>query len=198
MFDIGLDYTIEDVNAYWRGFLRKRPGRRGPKEATSRVLRFGGWFFTVGGVLSIIAVPLLMGKLEIPGLMGLLLRTPLEGVLEIFIGVAIFRQGRRPTGRAPYPRWVNRAGKKYQESGKLYSCRFTEDGVWIHGSRSDHRYDCEFLEALWEDADRFYLVLSSKMGAYVLNKGRFREGDPAGLPAYWAERAGKPVGMALP
>lgn len=193
-FDISLDYTIEDINAYWRGFMWKRPGRRGPREASPRMLRFGSWFFLVGGVISLFAWPMFRDlDLSGGGLLGLMLRTPLAGAAELAVGLSLLRQSRRPSGGPPYPRWVNRAWKKYRESGCLYNCRFTEDGVWIHDSKSDHRYDYEFLEALWEDADRFYLVLPGSRGLYILSKARFNAGDPADLPVFWAERTGKPV-----
>lgn len=196
-FDINLDYTIEDFNAYWRDFRRKRAGHRAPKEASPRVLRFGGWFFVVGGAVSVAAAPLLMRDLDIPGLMGLLMCTPLGGVLELAVGLSLLRQSRRPPGGPPYPRWVNRAWKKYRESGRLYNCRFTEDGVWIHDSKSDHRYDYEGLEALWEDPERFYLVLPGNRGLYVLNKARFTAGAPEDLPALWRARTGKAVEEVL-
>lgn len=197
-FDISLDYTIEDLNAYWRGFMRKRPERRGAKEASPRALRLGGWFFIVGGVVSLFAWPMFRDHLDLSmrGLEGLLLflmRTPLAGVLELALGISLLRQSRQPPEGPPYPRWVNQAWKKYQESGRLYNCRFTEDGVWVHDSKSDHRYDYEALEALWEDPDRFYLVLPGNRGLYVLNKARFTAGSPEDLPGFWAERTGKAV-----
>ena len=191
-FKISLDYTIEDIAAYWRGFMQKRPGRRAVREASPRALRLGGWFFLVGGAVSLLAWPMFR-DLVLPGLFGLMLRTPLAGLLEVGIGLSLLRQSRQSPGGPPYPRWVNRAWKKYQETGPLYTCCFTEDGAWIHDCKSDHRYRYEALEALWEDGERFYLVIPGSRGLYILNKHRFALGNPADLPAFWTERTGKAV-----
>jgi len=72
-----------------------------------------------------------------------------------------------------------------------------EDGVWIHDSRSSRRYGYESLERLWKDADRFYLVLSRRGGAYILSKERFTAGAPEDLPDWWEERTCKPVERVL-
>lgn len=209
-FKIDLDYTRDDLTAYWYGFVWKRAGKPlslsdDPPQWARRLGRFFCWFFIVMGAVSIVN-SLVQGQRMRTGEAGLLwnlmLSTPLGGVLEIAFGAGCLRAlGQDPAERRkapPYPRWVERTWKKYRESGRLYSCRFTEEGIWIHDSRSDHRYDYEFIEALWEDADRFYLVLSNRAGSYILNKARFITGDPADLPAFWQAHTGKTVGVVTP
>ena len=135
-FKISLDYTIEDIAAYWRGFMQKRPGRRAVREASPRALRLGGWFFLVGGAVSLLAWPMFR-DLGLPGLFGLMMRTPLAGLLEVGIGLSLLRQSRQSPGGPPYPRWVNRAWKKYRETGRpgwIFMRRSFWGGSWPKSS----------------------------------------------------------------
>lgn len=172
-FEIRLDYTVEDFEAYWQAFVRKRPGTPAQKQASPRMHRNAGLVFLVIGAASWIWV------------------TPLMGIPELILGGLLVYSGWYFGRPGAASRWAKKTWKKYQESGRLYQCRFTDGGVWVHDSRSDHRYDYEFIEALWEDADRFYLVISRKTGTYILNKAKFTEGDPSDLPALWQEQTGK-------
>ncbi len=204
-FEIRLDYTIEDFVAFWYGFVRKKAGeplrRANDPPGWARSLgRACAWFFLVMGAVSIVNSLVQGQRMRMDGmglLWNLMLTTPLGGMVEIAFGWLALRALRQAPAeyllRPPYDPWVRRTWKKYRESGPLYSCRFAEDGVWIHDSKSDHRYDYGFLETLWEDGDRFYLALPGRSGAYILNKARFTAGEPEELPAFWRERTGKAV-----
>ena len=209
-FEISLDYTIEDLAAFWYGFIRKKAGKPlslsddPPKWARGLGCFFCGFFIVMGAVS--VVNSLIQGRrmyMEEAGLLwNLFLTTPLGGLVEMAFGgwgLWVLRQA--PAAyllRPPYSRWVRNAWKKYQAGGPLYRCQFAGDGVWVHDSKSDHRYDYEFIEALWEDPERFYLVLSNRAGAYILSKARFTTGAPADLPAFWQARTGKPVLPATP
>ena len=51
-FEISLDYAIEDLEAYWRAFVWKKPGTPPQKQASPRMHRNAGLVFWVMGVLS--------------------------------------------------------------------------------------------------------------------------------------------------
>lgn len=176
-FEISLDYTVEDFEAYWRAFVWKKPGTPAQKQASPRMHRNAGLVFLATGALSWIWV------------------SPLVGVPELILGGLLIYSGWYTGRPEAASRWARRVWKKYRESGQLYECRFAEDDVWVRGSKSDHRYDYETLEALWEDAERFYLVLSGCGGTYILSKERFTAGAPEDLPGLWEERTGRPVGQ---
>lgn len=178
-FEISLDYTIEDLEAYWRAFVWKKPEVPEQKRASPRMHRNAGLVFLALGALFWIW------------------GTPLAALPELIVGGLLLYSGWYFGRPGAASRWANKNWKKLQESGRLYQCRFTEDGVWVHDSKSDHRYDYEGLEALWEDADRFYLVLSRRGGTYILNKSRFTAGAPEDLPAWWEEQTGKPAERIL-
>ena len=210
-FEIKLDYTVEDFAAYWYGFVRKRAGKPlsrsdDPPKWARGLGKFFSWFFIVMGVVSVLN-SLLQGRRmyseELGLLFSLLLAPPLGGALEIAFGVFCLRALRQGPQeylmKPPYSRWVRRSWKRYQETGPMYSCRFTEDGVWVHDCRSDHRFDYAFLDNLWEDGEHFYLQLSGRPGpVYILPKRGFTEGVPEDLPAFWKERTGKDVLAATP
>ena len=178
-FEISLDYTIADLEAYWQAFVRKKPGTPAQKQASPRMHRNAGLvFLTLGALIWILIAPLA----ALPEL--------IVGGLLLYSGWYLGRPGAAS-------RWAQKNWKKLQESGRLYQCRFTEDGVWVHDSKSDHRYNYETLEALWEDTNCFYLVLSRRLGSYILRKERFTAGAPEDLPGWWEERTGKPVGRVL-
>lgn len=176
-FEIELDYSIEDLEAYWQAFVWKEPGMPGQKRASPRMHRNVGLTFLILGGLSWIWVNPFLG---IPAM--------IVGCLMIYSGWHLGRPGAAS-------RWAGKTWKAYQEAGGgLQRCRFGEDGVWVHDSKSDHRYDYEGLGTLWEDPERFYLILSGgRRYTYVLNKRRFTAGEPEDLPAFWRERTGKPV-----
>ena len=173
-FDIKLDYSLEDLDAYWKAFYQKQPGKPGQKRASPRVHRNLGLFFLAIGLLTAVWMSWLMGGLEI--------------ILGLMLLYSWYWLSRPPSSS----RWAKRVWKKYQASGELYNCCFTEDGVWIHDSKSDHRYDYDALEALWEDGERFYLLRPGN-GAFILRKNAFTQGRPEDLPACWTARTGKPV-----
>ena len=176
-FEIKLDYTIDDIQAYWKSFVQKKPDQKRPETASPKQMRWIGVFFLAAGLLT--AVMLSVGM----------------GILEIVLGaVLVFGSWRaaRPANPA-CSRWTRKVWKQHQKTGPLYNCCFTEDGVWVHDSRSDHRYDYAALEALWEDEDYFYLVLSTAQGSYILRKTAFVRGRPEDLPAYWQTQTGKAV-----
>lgn len=178
-FEIKMDYTIEDFDAYWKAFFRKRPETSGRKQASPRMHRNTGLFFLVMGVLTVLVLrPLAAG-------LGLV-----SGLMEIVLGLMLLYSGHYLSHPPSSSRWGKKAWKQYQDSGDLYSCRFTGEGVWVYDSKSDHRYGYEALEALWEDAERFYLMLPGNR-AYILRKNAFVRGRPEDLPAYWNEWTGK-------
>ncbi|MEY8386669.1 YcxB family protein [Oscillospiraceae bacterium 38-13] len=210
-FEIRLDYTIEDFADFWYGFVRKKPGRplsaSDDPPAWARALGcFFCWFFIVMGIVSVVN-SLVQGRSmyeeKLGFLMNLFLTTPLGGVLEIAFGALGLRALRQASAgyllHPPYARWVRRMWKKYQETGPLYSCRFTGDGCWVHDSKSDHRFDYACLNRLWEDGGHFYLELQGKpQRIYILPKRSFTEGTAGDFPAFWTERTGKQVLPATP
>ena len=174
-FDIKLDYTIDDFQAYWQAFLRKKTE---PERVSTKQMAGLGVFFLAAGMLT-----------------WAVMKSVTKTVLEIILGVILLvgsRRAAKPQSLS-YSRWTRQMWKKHQAAGELYNCCFTEDGVWIHDCKSDHRYDYAALEALWEDESRFYLVLSTRLGAYVLRKNAFSQGPPEGLPAFWQSMTGKTV-----
>lgn len=180
-FEIKMDYTVEDLDAYWRAFYLKRPETPGGKRASPKMHRNLGLFFLAMGALT-----------------AFVLRPPARGLgiamglMEMVLGLMLLYSGYYLGSPRSSSRWVKRAWEQYQASGKIYSCRFTQEGVWVHDSKSDHRYDYEGLEALWEDGERFYLMMP-KNAAYILRKDAFVRGAPGELPAFWAGRTGKTV-----
>lgn len=171
-FEIRLDYTVEDFDAYWRAFLQKRPGASGRKQASPRMHRNAGLVFLIlGALIWILASPLL----SLPELV--------VGGLLVYSGYTL--------GQSP-SRWARRAWRKYQASGDHYSCRLTEDGVCTCGGKNGGLWSYDGLEALWEDGERFYL-LTSKKAVFILRKNAFVQGAPEDLPAFWTGRTGKPV-----
>lgn len=183
-FDIRLDYTMDDFQAYWQAYTWKRQqqnrpeARKTPKTASPKQLTWLGVFFLAAGILTAVMMSVGMGVLEM-----------LLGVLLMIGGW----RGKHPkkSGKPSYSRWTRQVWKKHQETGPLYNCCFTDDGVWVHDSRSDHRYDYGALEALWEDESYFYLLLSTAQGACILRKDAFTKGNPEDLPSYWQSRTGK-------
>ena len=178
-FEISLDYAIEDLEAYWRAFVWKKPGTPPQKQASPRMHRNAGLVFLALGALLWILI------------------APLAALPELIVGGLLLYSGWYLGRPGAASRWAKKNWRKLQESGRLYQCCFTEEGVWIHDSRSDCRYDYESLESLWEDGDRFYLVLSRRGGSYILSKERFTAGAPEDLPGWWEERTGKPVERVL-
>ncbi len=178
-FEISLDYAIEDLEAYWRAFVWKKPGTPPQKQASPRMHRNAGLVFLALGALLWILI------------------APLAALPELIVGGLLLYSGWYLGRPGAASRWAKKNWGKLQESGRLYQCCFTEEGVWIHDSRSDCRYDYERLESLWEDGDRFYLVLSRRGGSYILSKERFTAGAPEDLPGWWEERTGKPVERVL-
>lgn len=208
--EIQLDYTIQDFAAFWHGFIKKRPQDPSPNAVPPKPVLAAGkffcWFFLALGPLCIFN-SLWQGesmRMEGEGLfiriMNLGLTTPLGGVTAMAFGGLCLRQIRKdaqsppdPTA-PPYSRWVQKAWKQYQSNPSLRSCRFDGEGCWIYDARSDHRYDYEALENLWEDGGRFYLVLPGRpQRMYILPKRAFSTGAPEDLPALWRERTGKLV-----
>lgn len=176
-FEIKLDYTIEDFDAYYLSFIWKRPERPGQKLASPRAHVILGLMFVAIGLLAAIWLHMLFMGAFILG----------TGALFLISGFRLSRP--RPQFCT---RWAKRMWKKYQASGQLYHCRFTEDGCWTYDSKSDHRYNYDVLEALWEDPERFYLAISENR-FYILRKSAFVQGAPADFPAFWEARTGKPV-----
>ena len=171
-FEIRLDYTLEDFDAYWRAFLLKRPETGGRKRASPRMHRNAGLVFLIlGALIWILASPLL----SLPELV--------VGGLLVYSGYVL---GQTPS------RWAKRAWKQYQASGDHYSFRFSQGGARTCGGSSDSHWPCDSLEALWEDGERFYL-LTSKNAVCILRKDAFLQGAPEDLPACWTEWTGKPV-----
>lgn len=210
-FEIKLDYTIEDFAFFWYNFVRKKAGKPlsrsdDPPRWAMALGRFFSWFFIGMGIVSIVN-SLVQGRsmyMEGAGFFwNLLLTTPLGGILEIAFGVLALR-GLRLTPasyllRPPYARWVRSAWKKFQAGDNEGVCRFTEDGCWFHGSKSDFRCDYDYLEKLWEDEAHYYLELPEKpWRMYMLPKRGFTVGAPEDLPAFWEARTGKPVLEATP
>lgn len=180
-FEIKLDYTVEDFDAYYLSFIWKRPEKPGQKLASPRTHIIVGLVFVAMGLLTAIWLRLLfMGIFEL-----------VVGTLFLISGVHLSRP--RPQSCS---RWAKRMWKKYQASGQLYTCRFTEDGCWVNDSKSDHRYHYNALEALWEDPERFYMAIPGNR-YYILRKSAFVQGTPADFPAFWEARTGKPVRQVL-
>lgn len=179
-FDIKLDYTMDDFQAYWQVFIRKKPDQeqKEPERVSAKQMAGLGVFFLAAGVLT-----------------WTVMKSVTMTVLEIILGVFLLVGSRRVAEpQSPsYSRWTRQMWKKHQAAGELYNCCFTEDGVWVHDCKSDHRYDYASLEALWEDESRFYLVLSTRLGACVLRKDAFSRGNPEDLPAFWQSVTGKTV-----
>ena len=176
-FEIKLDYAIEDFDAYYRSFVWKKPEKPGQKMASPRTHVIVGLVLLATGLLA-----------------TLWLYTLLMGVFEIVLGVLLLISGfhlYRPQPQS-CSRWAKRAWKKYQASGQLYYCRFTEDGCWVNDSQSDHCYNYDALEALWEDTERFYLAIPGNR-YYILHKRFFTQGAPEEFPAFWEARTGKSV-----
>ena len=175
-FEINLDYTIEDFDAYYLNFICKRVERPGQKMASPRAHVMVGLVFLSFGLLAIWLRMLFMGAFIV--------------VVGILFLIAGFNHSRpRPQSCT---RWAQQIWKKYQASGQLYRCRFTEDGCWTYDSKSDHRYNYDTLEALWEDPERFYMAIPGNR-YYILRKSSFTQGTPEQFPAFWAARTGKPV-----
>jgi len=184
-FEIRMDCTIEDFDACWKAFYLKKPGTPGRKQASPRTHRNAGLFFLVMGVLTAFVLR--------PPARGLGIAA---GLMEMVLGLMLLYSGFCLGSPRSSSRWAKRAWKQYQAGGDIYSCRFTQEGVWIYDSKSDHRYDYDALDALWEDAERFYLMMPGNR-AYILRKDAFVRGRPEDLPACWNERTGKtaePVG----
>ena len=178
-FEISMDYTPEDFEAFWRTFGRKKPDTPERKQASPGMHRNVGLLFLAGGLLSWVWV------------------SPLLGIPELILGGLLVYSGWYLGRPGAASRWAEKAWKKYREGERLKACRFTEEGVWILGGESC-RYDYETLEALWEDGERFYLALPGRRPAYyILNKRRFTAGAPEDLPTLWQERSGKPVKRVL-
>lgn len=212
-FEIGLeDYAIGDFAAFWHGFLEKKPGdpahNHVPPGPVLAMGRFFSWFFLGLGPLCIFNSLWQGEKMRLEGtgpflwLLNLGLTTPLGGMLVSAFGALCLRQIRSapcsPDPMAPpYPRWARRAWKRYRSAApNLRSCRFDGEGCWIYDAQSDHRYDYGMLEALWEDAGRYYLVLPHSQ-IYILPKRSFILGAPEDLPAFWTDRTGKTVKRVL-
>ena len=176
-FEIKLGYTIEDFEAYWRGFIWKKPNSPVQKTASARQMMILGLVILAGALLTFA-----------------MLHEPLTGILELIVGVLLLVSGFRTArpGTQSGSRWVKQMWKAYQASGQFYNCCFTGDGCWVHDSKSDHRYDYDALEALWEDPERFYMVIPGNR-FYILRKNAFVQGTPEEFSAFWKDRTGKPV-----
>lgn len=171
-FEIRLDYTVEDFDAYWRAFLQNRPGAGGRKQASPRMHRNAGLVFLIlGALIWLLADPLL----SLPELV--------VGGLLVYSGYIL---GQTPS------RWAKRAWKQYQASGDRYSCRLTEDGVQTFGGRSNSSWTYDSLESLWEDGERFYL-LTSKNAVFILRKNAFVRGAPEDFGEFMEKQMGKPA-----
>lgn len=176
-FEIKLDYTIEDFDAYYFSFICRMQEKPGQKLASPRAHVIVGLVFAAMGLLTAIWLRLLF-----------------MGVFELGVGALFLISGyrlSRPQSQTG-SRWAKRMWKKYQESGQLYTCRFMEDGCWTNDSKSDHRYNYDALEALWEDPERFYMAIPGNR-FYILRKRSFTQGAPEEFPAFWEARTGKPV-----
>ena len=115
-FKIDLDYTRDDLTAYWYGFVWKRAGKPlslsdDPPQWARKLGRFFCWFFIVMGAVSIVN-SLVQGqrmRTEEAGLLwNLMLSTPLGGVLEIAFGAG--RPHPIPAGWSGPGRSTGRAG----------------------------------------------------------------------------------------
>ena len=176
-FEIKLDYTIEDFDTYYLSFIWRRPEKPGQKLASPRAHVILGLVILAFGLLMAFGLHLL-----------------LIGAFEMVVGALFLISGfylSRPQPQS-CTRWAKRMWKKYQASGQLYTCRFTDDGCWINDSKSDHRYHYDALEALWEDPERFYLAIPGNR-YFILRKCSFIQGTPEEFLAFWEARTGKPV-----
>lgn len=171
-FEIRLDYTVEDFDAYWKAFLLKQPGTGGRKRASPRMHRNAGLVFLILGALIWLLV------------------NPLLSLPELVVGGLLVYSG-YILGQTP-SRWAKRAWKKYQASGDHYSCHLTEDGVRTCGGRSDGSWSYDSLEGLWEDGERFYL-LTSKNAVFILRKNAFVQGAPEDFREFLEKQLGKPA-----
>lgn len=176
-FEIKLDYTVEDFDAYYLSFIWKRPEKPGQKTASPRAHVILGLVFVTTGLLG-----------------ALWLRMLFMGIFVLGVGILLLISGFHLSRPQPQScsRWAKRVWKKYQAGGQVYICRFVEDGCWIYADKSDHRYNYDALDALWEDPERFYMAIP-KNRYYILPKRSFIQGAPEEFSAFWEARTGKPV-----
>ena len=173
-FQITMDYTVEDFEAYWRAFVWKKPETPAKKRASPRMHRNVGLFFLAMGTVTCIWA------------------VPLAGVLELVLGGMLVYSGWYLGRPGAASRWAKKAWEKYRAGGQVSQCHFTEDGVRVHDGKNEHCCDYDSLKKVWEDEGHYYLVLpQSRM--YLLPKRMFTQGAPEDFPAFWRERTGKDV-----
>lgn len=187
-FELRPDYTVEDFAAFWYGFYDKSPGKKPIKRISDRGMWRGGWLFLLGGIC-LLAVCWL-NPLELRPVPRSMIGM---GLVFLALGVVTLIRW-RPGGSPVYPRWAERLWKKWsaQPPGLRWSYRFTAQGMELHNSTSDHRYDYSRLQQPWEDEGHFYLTLDQKVW-HILNKSQFTKGDPDQFAAFLMEWTGKPV-----
>lgn len=178
-------YTVEETVTWrdWEAYLNAgilRGKVTGPvARGTRTVLRGIGLFLAVlGGALA--GLSLLSGR---PGFLTAL------GAVMLYYGVREFRQTDAVTGlKGRGAQWA------MQRSVPDTPTHFTfEDGgfnVWEPSGSASCRYHA--LEAVWEDGERFYLLLPGKQ-CRVLQKSAFTRGGPADFRSFLEGKTGKPV-----
>lgn len=187
-FEVWQNYTVEDFAAFWYGFYDKSPGKKPVSRISDRGMRLGGWLFLAAGGLLLAVCALNPLHFEpVPGaVIGM-------GLAFLALGVVTLVQWR--PGDAPvHPRWAVRAWKKWsrQEPGLRWRYRLTPEGLELHNSSSDHRYDYSHLRPVWEDEGHFYLSLDGQVW-HILSKSQFTQGDPTRFAAFLKEQTGRPV-----
>lgn len=187
-FEVCQNYTLEDFTAFWYGFREKRPGTKGVQRLSDRGMRRGGWLLLLlGGFVTLMYWPDPL-NLQLPLMMAW------PGPFFLVVGAMIVIQRRPGQAESLQPYWAQRAWKKWsgQDPELRWRYRFTPEGVELHNSGSDHRYDYSHLQKVWEDEGHFYLTLDGRVW-HILNKSQFTKGNPEQFALFLAEQTGRPV-----
>lgn len=184
-FEVRMDYTREDLAAYWRALYWKKEGKEPNERKHSLQMVGSGIACLAGGIVLVVLGLLRPGALAGIGILSWVLT--LVGGLLVIVSALLFASGQKQSKR-----WVEKAWAQYQAGGAKGSCRFTPRRFETKGSGSDTRYEYKALEALWEDEGHFYLYLST-YSALILSKSGFTQGEPGRFGAFLQEQTGKTI-----
>lgn len=187
-FEVRLDYTKEDLEAFWRTICHKKPGQGSPKTATP------GAHVLTGALLVLYSAAFLWvwwkRFLLFRGAAGdiLSLAVCVFCVLMMALGALILLSGVMNWEKF----WVERAWKNSQRDKKNITVRFLPEELRVCGPDSTHSFRYAAVRGLWADGERLYLTLDEKAW-YILSRRNFTMGAPAELAAFLAGKTGKPV-----
>ena len=179
-------YRVEETFT-WRDWDAYRIARALHGAVSGGAIRGLSWFQRALGLFFAILGGALAGLSLLSGRPGLLTAM---GAAMLYFGVREFRKKET----AARLKFRNRYQRELRKTFPDTPMRFLleEDGfsVWEPSGSASYRYHA--LDAVWEDGERYYLLLPE--GKFLaLQKRAFTQGDPAAFRTFLEEKTGRSV-----